>query len=297
MNKKILKVLILYMSLCFAFLSINTSNSTTIKMNETLDGTITINPAEPNGNFEWYITPVYATFHAEDDMRLGYIYYKVSTEGQMDPNWTQVDIRNEHTAKYNLTIKIDIDGVHTANFYAVDYEGNIGPIHTSNWIQIDMSSPEVSLNKEKMSFYEIKFTADASDSTSGIHSVKFYTDNNKEPANEDTTFPYEFIWSGIGNHTISAKAIDYAGNEAITQMSTSKRSDFVFKTMSKKIENNWEKTINTCDEVTVFIRAGINEKTNGDYGIGFLIGVSNLLNRTVRCHFIAYWNTTNGAQI
>ena len=187
---------------------------------ETLDGTITINPAKPNGNFEWYITPVYATFHAQDDIQLAYIYYKVTTEGQADPNWTQVDIRNEHTAKYNLTIKINIDGVHYANFYAVDHAGNIGPVHTSNWIQIDMSPPKVNFSKENISFYKIKFTADATDITSGIHTVKFYVDDNTEPANEDTTSPYEFIWNEIGNHTITAKAYDFAGNEADTEMST-----------------------------------------------------------------------------
>jgi hypothetical protein len=233
MNKKTLKALILYMSLCFAFLSINTSNCTTIKMNETLDGSITIYPVEPNGNFEWYVTPVYVTFHAEDDIRLAYINYKVTTEGQTDPNWTQVDIRNEYTAKYNLTIKISIDGIHTAIFYAVDHVGNIGSIHTSNWIQIDMSPPEVSLSKEKISFYEIKFTADATDITSGIHIVKFYVDDDTEPANEDTTFPYEFSWNGIGNHSITAKAYDFAGNEAITERSTPKSSDFSVNSQSE----------------------------------------------------------------
>jgi len=235
MNKKILKLFIIYVSLCFAFISINVSGNAIIKTVGTLDGSITINPAEPNGNFEWYITPVNVTFHAEDDIQLAYIYYKVTTKGQEDPNWTGVDIRNEHTAKYDLTITINKDGVHTASFYAVDHVGNIGPVHSSDWIQIDMTSPEVSLNKEKISFYEIKFTADATDITSGIHTVIFYADDNTEPANEDTTFPYEFIWNGIGNHTITAKACDFAGNEAITQMITSKSSDFIFKPMSEII--------------------------------------------------------------
>ena len=136
MNKKILKLFIIYVSLCFAFISITVSGTTIIKIVGTLDGSITINPAEPNGNFEWYITPVNVTFHAEDDIQLAYIYYKVTTKGQEDPNWTQVDIRNEHTAKYDLTITINKDGVHTASFYAVDHVGNIGPVHTSDWIKI-----------------------------------------------------------------------------------------------------------------------------------------------------------------
>jgi len=222
-------------SLCFTFISINVSGTTIIETVATFDGSITINPAEPNGNFEWYVTPVYVTFHAEDDIQLAYIYYKVTTGGQADPNWTKFDIRNEHTAKYNLAIKINIDGVHTASFYAVDHVGNIGPIHTLDWIKIDMTSPQVGLSKEKISFYEIKFTADAIDTTSDIHTVKFYVDDSTEPANEDTTFPYEFIWSGIGNHTMTAKACDFAGNEAFTTMSTSKSCDFIFKAMSETI--------------------------------------------------------------
>jgi hypothetical protein len=178
---------------------------------------------------------VNVTFHAEDDIQLAYIYYKVTTKGQEDPKWTQVDIRNKHTAKYDLTITINKDGFHTANFYAVDHVGNIGSVHSSDRIKIDMTSPKVSLSKEKISFYEIKFTADATDITSSIHTVIFYADDNTEPVNEDTTFPYEFIWSGIGNHTITAKACDFAGNEAITEMSTSKSSDFIFKPMSEII--------------------------------------------------------------
>jgi hypothetical protein len=235
MNKKILKLFIIYVSLCFAFISINVSGNIIIKTVGTLDGSITIDPVEPNGNLEWYITPVNVTFHAVDDIQLAYIYYKVTIKGQEDLNWTQVDIRNEHTAKYNLTITINKDGIHTASFRAVDHVGNNGPVHTLDWIKIDMTSPEVSLSKEKISFYEIKFTADATDITSGIYTVKFYADDNTEPANEDTTFPYEFIWNGIGNHTIIAKACDFAGNEAITKMSTSKSSDFILKHMSEII--------------------------------------------------------------
>jgi hypothetical protein len=233
MNKKTLKLFIISVSICIAFISSNVSGTIIIKTVGTLDDRITINPAEPNGNFEWYITPLNVTFHAEDDMQLAFIYYKVTTIGQADPNWTKVDIRNKQTAKYNETITINKDGIHNASFYAVDWVGNIGPVHTLNWIQIDMTPPKVSLSKEKISFYEIKFTVNATDSTSGIYTVKFYIDDNTEPAHEDTTFPYEFIWTGIGNHTITAKAFDFAGNEAFTTKSTSKSCDFIFKSMSE----------------------------------------------------------------
>jgi hypothetical protein len=45
--------------------------------------------------------------------------------------------------------------------------------------------------------------------------------------------------------------------------------------------------------VTVFIHAGMRGKTNGNYGIGLLVGAGNQLNRSVNCHIIAYWNTTD----
>ena len=221
MNKKILKLLVIYMSLCFAVISINISGTTIVKTMGTLDGSITINPAEPNGDHNWYVTPVNVTFHAEDDIQLAYIYYRVSTEDETNPNWMQVDIRNQHTAEYDLTISINKDGVHIAIFYTVDHIGNIGPTHASDLIRIDMSPPEVSLRKEKISFNVMKFTANATDNTSDIYTIKFYVDDETEPRSEDTTASYEFYWKGIGTHTITAQAWDVAGNEALTKKTTS----------------------------------------------------------------------------
>ena len=214
------------MSLCFAFISLNVSATKIMKTTGTLDRFITINPAVPNGYHDWYITPVNVTFHAEDNTQLAYIYYRITTEDETNPKWIQVDIRNQHTAKYDLTISINEDGVHIAIFYTVDHVGNIGLTHASDLIRIDMSSPEVNLRREKISFYEMTFTANTTDSTSGIYTVKFYVDDNTKPANEDTTSPYEFNWSGIGTHIITAKAFDVAGNEALTEKSTS--TCFVF---------------------------------------------------------------------
>jgi hypothetical protein len=74
-------------NLCFVFISINISSNTFAKTVGTLDGSITINPAEPNGDHEWYITPVDVTFHTEDDIQLAYIYYRITTEDQTNPNW------------------------------------------------------------------------------------------------------------------------------------------------------------------------------------------------------------------
>jgi len=59
------------------------------------------------------------------------------------------------------------------------------------------------------------------------------------------------------------------------------------------VQSSTQKPISTYDDVTVFIRAGMFDKTNGNYGIGIVVGVGNSLNRSVECHFIAYWNATD----
>ena len=214
------------------------------------DDIITVEPAEPNGNFEWYVTPVDVTFHAEDDIRLAYIYYKVTTDGMEEPEWTEVDIRDEQTARYDLTITIDYDGIHHAHFYAVDHVDNVGPVHSSSWIKIDMTSPTVTeLQKEKVDILGsvIIFTAVADDATSGIHTVKFYVDGGTEPINEDASEPYQWTyelidWIDTGiQHTVTSEAYDYAGNSASKSASTSRSGSallfhfaFLFMFLHKK---------------------------------------------------------------
>jgi hypothetical protein len=194
------------------------------------DPSITVEPAEPDGNFEWYVSPVRVTFHAEDDIRLGYIYYKVVTEGMEEPEWTMVDVLDEWISQYDLSIIIHWDGKHTAHFYAEDHVHNIGPVHTSDRIQIDMTSPEVALAKEKvgLGLIEIKFTATVSDAMSGVYVTKFYIDNSPEPVFERVELTtVEFIWSKIehGGENIKAEVVDIAGNtESITMSTTISRN-------------------------------------------------------------------------
>lgn len=223
MNKKILSLFVfLSIGLCVLLIQFNAIGSRLIKTTGALDESITLYPTEPNGNHNWYITPVNVTFHAKDNLQLAYIYYKITTEDQTKPTWTQVDIRNKHTAQYDLTISINEDGVHIAIFYTVDHIGNIGPTHTSDLIRIDMSSPEVSLRKEQLSLYDMKFTANTTDIISGIYTVKFYVNDETKPTSEDTTPPYEFAWKRIPIQTITTQAYDEAGNEAVTKKTTSK---------------------------------------------------------------------------
>ena len=50
---------------------------------------------------------------------------------------------------------------------------------------------------------------------------------------------------------------------------------------------------NTLDDVIIEIRAGAYEHTNGNYGLGFLICITNNLDRNITGSIRTYWNFTD----
>lgn len=185
------------------------------------DPLITLDPPEPNGGCNWYISAVTVTFHAKEGQGPGitsglkYIYYRIN-EG----SWITHEIPGEYPNlpdEYDFFITIDNDGEFTVDFKAEDWVGNMGQLHSSGEFRIDMTAPTITITKEKISTGKIKFTADASDAMSGIYYVKF----DSEPSGElpdlphtDTTSPYEWTFTGIRNYKIKATAYDFAGNHA-----------------------------------------------------------------------------------
>jgi hypothetical protein len=188
---------------------------------ESSDPAITIKPSEPTGNFNWYITPVNVSFYTSDpppSSGLDYIKYRIITEGENEnPDWITYDI-TEYCTWYNLTITLTNDGKHIMEFYAADNVGNIGSVHNSEEIKIDRTHPEIALTKEKTSLLAVQFTAEVQDTVSGIYTVQFYVDG--ELAYEKTSEPYEYLWQGFQNQTVTATAFDHAGNQASTEMGT-----------------------------------------------------------------------------
>jgi hypothetical protein len=69
------------------------------------------------------------------------------------------------------------------------------------------------MSVEKLGFRQWKFTATVSDETSGICLVQCYIDNTLL-GNITEPGPYEWLWNGKGNHTVTGIAYDYAGNSA-----------------------------------------------------------------------------------
>lgn len=105
------------------------------------------------------------------------------------------------------------DGYHTLIIYANDHP--IGPF----MFRIDGTPPVITLTAERIGFMKWRFSAMAYDETSGVEKVEFYLDN--QLLGTVTALPWEYIWTGIGRHTVKAIAYDFAGNNASSPPVTS----------------------------------------------------------------------------
>lgn len=218
-KKKIFLEMFFVAAVLLSASSFGVVSKTTIRTNS--KPIITIDPESPNGNNGWYITPVDVTFHAydspQDSSGLYCIKYRIITnEGTENPEWNTYYFEEFYT-EYDFTITLDEDGIHTVEFYAVDgflmgRANNEGPVHSSQQIGVDLTKPEITLSKERMSISKVRFTANVIDETSGIYVVRFYQNEESEPEWEDTSSPYEFEWSGISSDSVKAVAYDNASN-------------------------------------------------------------------------------------
>ncbi len=156
------------------------------------------------GNNGWYISSVTITMYAMDNQSgINHTYYKL--DGGV---WIE----------YITSIILNSDGEHIFEYYSIDKAGNIEPVKGPFIIKIDQTLPSITLTKDKIGFNQVKFTANVSDETSGIDRVEFSLDGALQYS--DTQSPYEWTWTGIGNHQVTATAYDMAGNLQSQSMST-----------------------------------------------------------------------------
>jgi len=106
--------------------------------------------------------------------------------------------------------------IHYLKVCVYDQYGN--PWNFSFEFKIDMTTPTIVLHKQFMSLNKIKFVADAFGAPSGVWYVEFYLDN--QLVYNDTTSPFEWTWTGSGNHMVAAIVYDMAGHSAGSSMST-----------------------------------------------------------------------------
>ena len=155
------------------------------------------------GNNGWYTSPVTITLTA--------------TDSQSGVNSTMYKIDSGSWTAYSTPFVVSDDGNHTFSYYSIDKVGNIETSKTAN-LKIDQTPPTITLTKQQIDLFNVKFTAQVSDETSGIHRVEFSLDGVLQYT--DTQSPYEWTWTGLGDHTVTATAFDFAGNSQSQSMST-----------------------------------------------------------------------------
>ncbi len=111
------------------------------------------------------------------------------------------------------------DGFYYFSWYGVDSEGYTSSIDSIPFFKADVTAPEISLFSSQNSGNKIKFVAGVYDATSGIDRVEFYNIYpSVKPKFVDYDFPYEWIWTGSSNETVTAVVYDKAGNSNNSSM-------------------------------------------------------------------------------
>jgi len=123
------------------------------------------------------------------------------------------------TELYTGPFTIDEQGVIVLEWFSIDYEGNVESTQILPPFKIDYTPPEIELTVEKISFNKWLFSVDAEDSFSGVINVGFYLDN--QFLSNVTVTPYDYVWTGNGNHIACAIAYDAAGLNASSTMNVS----------------------------------------------------------------------------
>ena len=152
------------------------------------------------GKNDWYISPVTLTCTYDHDM-IAHVYYEYEN----------------YSGEYTEPFTIDNQGGIELLWSAVDYEGNIENLGNLMF-RIDYTPPYIDLSVEKIGYMKWLFSAIVDDELSGVIKVEFYLDGLF--LGNITSTPYEYIWTGSGNHTVCAIGYDAAGLNASSSMNT-----------------------------------------------------------------------------
>jgi len=161
------------------------------------------------GENNWFVSNVTVTLSASD--------LPVGDKSPFSVNHTYYKIDSDPWNEYFSPFIISTDGQHTVSYYSVDKAGNTETTKTVS-SKIDKTTPTITLTKEQIDLFNVKFTAQVSDETSGIDRVEFSLDGVVQY--NDTQSPYEWTWTGIENCLVTATAFDMAGNSQSQSMST-----------------------------------------------------------------------------
>ena len=154
------------------------------------------------GENGWYVSNVTIRLTVMPGwLPVNHTYYKID-----NGNWI------EYFPEYSPPIIVSEDGPHSVFFYSVDSGENAENIK-SVVFRIDQTVPSITMTAEKVGFQQWRFTASTSDETSGIAFVECSVDETSlGPITAPG--PYQWIWNGKGEHTVTGTGYDAAGNSA-----------------------------------------------------------------------------------
>jgi len=168
------------------------------------------------GQNGWYVSDVTVTLSATDPPTT----FRIGGGGGKGPsgvNHTYYKIDSGPWKKYTTPFVISVNGQHTVSYYSDDIAANV-ETGKSVSIKIDKTAPTITLAKEQIDLFNVKFSAQVNDETSGIDRVEFSLDGQLQYT--DTQSPYEWTWTGFSDQTVTATVFDVAGNSQSQSMST-----------------------------------------------------------------------------
>lgn len=137
--------------------------------------------------------------------------------GPSGVNHTYYKIDSGSWNQYTTPFVISSDDQHIVLYYSTDLAGNV-ETQKSVTVKIDQTTPSIVLTKQVIDPFNVQFTAEVSDETSGIDRVEFSA--NGQLQYSDTEAPYDWTWTGIGEYSVTAKVFDMAGNSQSQSLNT-----------------------------------------------------------------------------
>ena len=143
------------------------------------------------GENDWYISDVVISF-SFDPKIVKEIHYKLGG------NWHE----------YSNPFTVDDDGEYVIDWYWIDEDGKTHNGFPIIIFKLDQTAPTIQLSK-KVNDDKITFTATCNDPMSGVERVEFYIDDDL--VDTISGGPYQYVWDGIGIHTVHAVGYNNAG--------------------------------------------------------------------------------------
>ncbi len=157
-------------------------------------------PSTPNGNNDWYTTPVNISFTAVDD-----------SDG-VGVAETRYEINHNHVyVKYTDPFTLSLEGENSLGYFSVDGMGNSEELQTDQ-IKIDLTPPVVNVFTDQTEYTRVQpFTVHYSgydpEPGSGLASLTGVFNN--QPVSDGQSV--DLFWLSLNEYTLTATGEDYAG--------------------------------------------------------------------------------------